>query len=170
MALSRSIRLFLALLGGIGLSLAACSSSGKSFLKKAMEGDNSEMRLGQMAEQRGSSAELRAFGHMLLIDHAKAKVDALPVVRAHGLAPSDEMASEAKNEATKLAGLSGAAFDREFASYMVKDHEQDIEDFTKAAEGSDQDTARLARTTLPVLRKHLATARYLLDSQKLATG
>lgn len=160
--MSRSICLSLALIAGMGLSLGACSSSPEGFLKKAMEGDSSEMRLGQMAEQRGASPELRAFGHMLVTDHAKAKADVLPVARAHGLEPTDDMASQAKDEAKKLAGLSGPAFDREFASYMVKDHQQDIEDFTKAADGKDQDVARLARATLPALRKHPARAQGLV--------
>ena len=126
-----------------------------------MEGDNSEMRLGEIAEQKGASPELRAFGRMLVTDHAKAKADALTLAKAHGIAPTGEMASEAREEVKKLADLSGPAFDREFAGYMVKDHEQDIKDFTKAAENKDQDVARLARATLPVLREHLETARKL---------
>ena len=52
-------------------------------------------------------------------------------------------------ERQKLAGLSGPAFDREFARYMVKDHKDDISDFSKAAASGDAATAASpARTSL----------------------
>ena len=156
-----SLRLAFAIAACAGFATSALAAGDKAFLKKAMEGDNSEMRLGQMAEQSGGSRGIREFGHMLNTDHAKAKADALPVARAHGLAPTDEMAPKAKEEAGKLKGLSGAAFDREFASYMVKDHKKDISDFEKQARVGDRSRARLARATLPALRKHLAVAERL---------
>ena len=160
-AMNRSLRLALTAAACAGISSTALAAGDKAFLKKAMEGDNSEMHLGQMAEQGGSSRGLREFGHMLNPDHAKAKADALPVARAHGLAPTDEMAPEAKEEAGKLKGLTGSAFDREFASYMVTDHKKDIADFEKQARTGDRSTARLARATLPTLRRHLAMAERL---------
>jgi putative membrane protein len=140
---------------------AVAAPSDNAFLKKALEGDNSETRLGQIAERKGASAGVREFGRMLSQDHSKAKVDATPVLKAHGVPVTDEMAPEARTEATKLDGLSGAAFDREFAQYMVRDHRKDIADFEKEARTGDQQTASMARQTLPVLRKHLATAERL---------
>ena len=58
------------------------------------------------------------------------------------------------------------AFDREFARYMVQDHKTDISDFEKQVATGDKATADLARQTLPVLRKHLATAEHLADVSK----
>lgn len=159
--MKHSLRLALAVAVCASFSTGALAAGDKAFLRKALEGDNSEMRLGEMAEQGGSSRAVRDFGHMLKVDHAKAKADALPVAKAHGLAPTDEITPEAKDEAGKLKGLSGAAFDREFANYMVKDHKKDIADFEKQARSGDRSTARLARATLPALRRHLATAERL---------
>jgi len=140
---------------------AANAASDSAFLKKAMEGDNSEIHLGQMAEQHGASAGTRDFGSALVSDHTKAKTAALPVARAHNLGDDTNMAPEAKREAAKLQGLHGQAFDREFARYMVKDHKKDIEDFEREARSGDASTAALARQTLPDLRKHLAMAQKL---------
>ena len=155
---------------GLGLSLLVCvtlaataasAASDKAFLKKAMEGDNSEMMLGKMAMEKGASPGVKDFGRMLNTDHANAKAQALPVAQAHGVAPTDEAAPEAKAEAAKLNHMSGQAFDREFASYMVKDHKKDISDFERQAQSGDRSTAELARATLPTLRKHLETAQKL---------
>jgi putative membrane protein len=146
------------------LAGAALATPDQSFLKKALEGDNSEMALGTMAQQKGASLAVRDFGRMLHDDHAAAKTKALAVAQQHGVPDTTNMAPEAKAEAKKLEGLSGTAFDREFASYMVKDHTKDIADFEKEAKSGDGSTAALARETLPDLRKHLSTA------QKLTAG
>src|SRR3982751_4722067 len=122
----------------------ARTAEDKAFLKKAMEGDNSEMHLGAIAEKKGASAGVRDFGRTLSTDHAKALGEVEPVARAHGMAPSKEMAPEAKAEAAKLGHLSGAAFDREFAEYMVKDHKKDIAEFEKQTRVGDASTAALA--------------------------
>ena len=160
--MTRPTSLFLVAAVCTGLAATGASAaSDKAFLTKAMQGDNSEMKLGGLAEQKGSSAGVRQFGQMLHADHAKAKSDVAPVARAHGVALSDEMAPEAKAEAVKLDGLSGSAFDREFASYMVDDHRKDIADFQKQAAIGDRSTASLARAQLPTLRKHLKTAEQL---------
>ena len=143
------------------LAGTALAGPDRSFLKKALEGDNSEMALGQMAERHGASPAARDFGRMLHEDHAAAKAKALPVAREHGVADTEEMASEAKAEARKLERLSGPAFDHEFGRYMVSDHRKDIADFEKAARHGDRATAALARETLPDLRKHLKTAQQL---------
>ena len=77
--------------------------------------------------------------------------------------------AEADVEAHETRGCCpDAAFDREFANYMVQDHKNDIVGFREArrprAHGQAADLAR--RTTLPVLRKHLATAEHLADVAK----
>ena len=151
---------------GASVPLTAFAAGDHAFLKKAQEGDNSETALGNMAARKGASEGTRAFGKMLATDHTKGKAQAVAVAKAEGAPVTDDMAPEAKAEATKLQGLSGPAFDREFARYMVQDHKTDISDFEKQAANGDKATADLARQTLPVLRKHLATAEHLADVAK----
>ena len=130
------------------------------FLTKAIKGDNSETKLGMLAASRGRSAKVRDFGRMLARDHSKARREAVPVAARHRVAAPNAMADEARAEFAKLQHLRGAAFDREFAHYMVDDHRKDIADFEKEANGNDPaDVRALARRTLPALRRHLATAR-----------
>jgi putative membrane protein len=143
------------------LAGSALAGPDQSFLKKALQGDNSEAALGTMAEQHGASPAIRDFGRMLHDDHVAAKAKALPIAQQHGVPNTDEMAPEAKAEAKKLEALSGPAFDREFARYMVSDHTKDIADFEKETQHGDSATAALARETLPDLRKHLKTAQQL---------
>ena len=143
-------------------SPSAAASRGASFLKEAMQGDNSETTLGSIAAKRGGSTGVRDFGRMLSTDHSQGKAQAAAVARRLHVPVTNEMAPEAIAERAKLARLRGPAFDREFARYMVDDHHNDIAKFS--AEASSRDPAAvvaLAKQTLPVLRKHLATAESL---------
>lgn len=132
------------------------------FLRKAIQGDNSETRLGALASTQGHSARTRQFGTMLVRDHRMAKRQAIPVAMRHHVPVSNAMMDEAREEYAKLQRMHGRDFDREFAQYMVEDHRKDIAEFEREANGADPaDVRALARTTLPALRKHLATARAL---------
>ena len=147
----------LALLGALsGAAMAA--NSDRNFLRTAIKGDNSEMRLGKLAAEKGVSQAVRDFGQMLVTDHGKAKNNAVAVAQPMGVKPPTIMMPVAKAELAKLKGLSGAAFDKEFASYMVDDHKKDIADFEKEAAKGSGKVPELARMTLPDLRKHLETA------------
>src|SRR4051812_5577693 len=100
---------------------------------------------------------------MLVRDHRRAKLQAVPVARRHHLPVSAAMAPEARAERARLQRMHGVAFDREFARYMVEDHRKDIAEFEKEVASRDPaDVRALARQTLPALRKHLATARALI--------
>jgi putative membrane protein len=60
----------------------------------------------------------------------------------------------------KLSKLSGAEFDKEYMSDMVKDHEEDVKDFqTQGNDGTDPDIKAFASKTLPILQGHLQMAR-----------
>jgi len=135
--------------------------SNAAFLKKALQGDNSETRLGRLAEQQGHAPALRAFGRTLARDHTAARQQVLAVAKAHGVPATTQMTPEARAEYAKLRRMHGWAFDQEFARYMVKDHRKDIADFERHARHGDKSTRRLAQHTLPTLRKHLRLAEGL---------
>jgi putative membrane protein len=161
--MSRSLQTFLAAaIAAATLAEApmALAASEKAFIKTAMEGDNSEIQMGKIAEQKGSSPEIRDFGRMLDMDHSAHKAKAASLATSLGVHETDDVPLMAKLEAHKLDGLSGPKFDREFAKYMVKDHKKDISEYGKQAKGHGP-TADLARDTLPTLNKHLETAERL---------
>lgn len=150
-----------ACLSAMAFAVPAFADTG-DFLTKAIKGDNSESRLGALAMRAGHSAQVRRFGAMLVRDHDTARRQAVPVARAHHVRVPTAMADEARDEYGRLQRMRGAAFDREFARYMVEDHRKDIADFEREAAGRDPaDVRSLARRTLPALRRHLATARAL---------
>lgn len=140
---------------------SAETASDRAFLKKAIEGDNSEIMLGKIAQARGASPGIKDFGAMLVTDHTKAREEAMRVAARIGVMMPTRLKKEVEDERGKLERLSGAAFDGEFARYMVKDHRHDIADFEKEVVSGHGATAALAKTQLPILRKHLNAAQRL---------
>ncbi len=154
----------LAIAGVLAVALAACggpSEEAKEFYAKAMQGDASEMMLGDLALKRGESEGIKTYGQTLHQDHTAAGAAVKKAADEAGLKVPATPTREARDEHEKLAKLNGADFDKEFASYMVDDHKKDIEDFEKAAKSKDTKLAKLASDTLPVLRKHLQMAESL---------
>jgi putative membrane protein len=151
------------LLGGVfSAALAwvpiALADSPREFIQKALEGDNSEIMLGRLAAEQARSPAVRDFGNRLVTDHRQALDDVRQLGGRFGLQPSREVASEAKDERDKLAGLRGRDFDREFVRYMVDDHRKDIDDFRDEAREHHGPVSDLAQRELPTLREHLRMA------------
>jgi len=80
-----------------------------------------------------------------------------------------QMAAQSKGKdqaaANRLAGLSGAGFDREYMRQQLKDHEKAIDLFQKEADkGKDQELKDWANKTLPTLREHQRMAREIASA------
>jgi putative membrane protein len=152
----------LALASALGLASAASAtpnSQGDDFLKAAIQGDNSEIMLGKMAVQnQTASPRVKHFAQMLIDDHSQHLQKAEALAKAQGVQPPNGPTVGADTESAKLHLLSGASFDKEFAQYMINDHQNDIGDFKKEASRHDGNISRFAEASLPTLRKHLDTA------------
>jgi putative membrane protein len=142
---------------------ALAAKNPSEFITDAIKGDNSEIMLGHMAEEKGGSQQVKDFGKTLVADHSTAKQEASTVAKALGVTPPDTPMAEAKDEQKKLSTMSGDGFDQEFASYMVTDHKKDIQAFQEQVKGNDGQTSALASKQLPVLQKHLEMAQTIAE-------
>ena len=132
-----------------------------AFLTDAMKGDNSEVALGKLAQQKGASEGVKSLGSMLVSDHGAHKQEVATLAQQVGAPVTDDLTDEAKTLQSKLNGLSGAAFDKEFVAAAVEDHQKDIAKYEAQAKSGDEQTAALANKTLPTLREHLEAAQAL---------
>lgn len=134
------------------------------FLTDAVRGNLAEVKIGELAQERGQSEGVREFGKMLVEDHSKAMKETAELAKDLGVIPPAEPTTEQMRKHDALARLSGAEFDREFAAEMVKGHQEEIAKYEKQAQSGDSKVAELAEDTLPTLKEHLAAA------QRLASG
>lgn len=144
------------------------SKADQSFLKEAIQGDLAEAQMGQLAQQKGQSEDVKQFGQMLQQDHGQHLKQAQQLAQQDGMTPPREPSREAKREHDKLSKLSGARFDKAFAKDAVADHKKDIAKYQKEAERNGP-LAQFAQQTLPVLQKHLQAAQ-AIENKGAAVG
>ena len=158
-------RMFLSLGTAILLAISIVTASAKdkpseTFLTKAIEGNFAEVSMGDLAQKNGQSDEVKSYGKMLSTDHAAANEKALDAAKGLGMNPPTGPNAKQKADHDKMSKMSGAAFDRMFATHMVADHKKDIAEYTKASKTKDA-AGEYASGQIPTLRKHLDTAKSL---------
>ena len=157
---------------GAALSLAilfappcfAQDAASQKFLKAAIEGNFAEVEMGQLAKKQASSDGVRSFGDMLEKDHSAANQKATAAATSLGMTPPTSPNKKQKADYDKMSKLSGAQFDKMFATHMIADHRKDIKDYEKAAKKKDA-AGSYATETLPTLDK---TAQSLSAGNKTA--
>ena len=137
--------------------------SDSTFAREAAEGGIAEVKFGQLAEEKGSSQEVKDFGKRMVTDHTKAndqlKADA---AKEKFTLPTD-MSKRDQTAYDRLSKLSGPAFDHAYARDMVRDHRADVAEFlNESKHGKQEWTKDFALQTLPTLREHLKQAEEML--------
>jgi len=129
------------------------------FAKKAAIGGMAEVELGRLAAQKATNARVKEFGQRMVDDHSKANEELKAAAAAEGIELPSAIDEMQKATIEKLSKLSGAAFDEAYMKDMVKDHEEDVAEFAKAAKHPNSQVGSFAEKTLPTLRDHLKMAR-----------
>jgi predicted outer membrane protein len=138
----------------------------KQWLQTSIEGDRFEIAGGTLAQQKGASQGVRAYGARLVTDHTKSLQDATELAQKLGIevpkAPSPSMQWELQT----VAMFDGAQFDANYADLEAKDHQQDISEAKdEVQDGRNPKIRRDAAQEIPTLQEHLSIAEQLGGKQ-----
>lgn len=126
------------------------------FLIKAAEINLEEIRLGQLAQQKGTQTDIKELGKMMEDDHTKAFNDLTALALKKSIPLRTSLDSNAKNDYEKLNNAAGSDFDKQYCDMMVSGHKDAIALFEKeSTDATDADVRQMAIATLPTLHKHL---------------
>ncbi|HLK21006.1 MAG TPA: DUF4142 domain-containing protein [Bryobacteraceae bacterium] len=130
------------------------------FVTSAAEGGLAEVKLGELAKQKGSNQAVTSFGDQMVKDHSAANDKLKGVVSNKGVTVPDSLNAKDQALYNRLSKLSGAQFDRAYITAMVKDHQTDVAEFKREARvAKDADIKTFASDTLPTLEHHLQMAQ-----------
>jgi putative membrane protein len=140
-------------------ALAALSAADKIFATEAARGGLAEVQLGQLAEQKATSPQVKEFARRMVSDHTQANQELMQLGKSEKLTLPTQLDTTDKSEMDRLSKMSGNAFDKAYMQQMVDDHEKTVADFRKQAEsGSDSGLRAFAQKQLPILEQHLKMA------------
>ena len=146
----------------LAVTLAAASQSDeRTFIKEAVQGNLTEVQLGELAIQRAQTDPVRKFAETVRTDHQAALQRATNLAKSLKVEPPTEPATEARGIYDGLSQLSGSEFDAAFVSHMITLHEAAIATYSRNASSNNDAVASMVAETLPKLKAHLATAQAL---------
>jgi putative membrane protein len=141
---------------------ASPADADNTFAMKAASGGMSEVKLGQLAAEKGTNPAVKQFGERMVSDHSKANDELKSVASQNNMTLPTDVSKTDAAVYERLSKLSGTEFDKAYAREMVKDHEQDIAEFQKeSTTGKNPAVKEFASKTLPTLQSHLQEARQM---------
>ena len=140
-----------------GTATTAQNYNDQAFVSKALEGGAAEVQLGQLAQEKSQSPDVKQFGQKMVSEHSQMGDKWFkPVAKQLGVAEPKGPSKKDQKMIAKLQTLSGADFDSEYIRMMVKDHKQDLKDFKNEAElAQDPNVKQVAQQGFDVISKHL---------------
>ena len=157
------------------------SAGDTEFVEDAASSGMTEVKLGELAQQKAQNAEVKKFAEMMARDHTKGGEALKQIARQHSITVPSQPDDEHSELINRLSLQTGTDFDREYMDAMVESHEDMIDLLqTRASEdrfgdnkgavrpeGSDNPVEaalnQYASNTLPTARQHLEEARRVRD-------
>ncbi|RRV09607.1 DUF4142 domain-containing protein [Pseudomonas sp. v388] len=146
----------------LSLGCQAAMADSEDFVEDASAKGVAEIEAGKLAQEKGTSADVKTFAQQMITDHTAANKELLAIAQKKNLEVSDEAMLLDKAKAMILELRGAKSFDQAYANNQVMAHEQTIKLFEEeAAKGEDAELKAFATATLPKLKAHLEHARAL---------
>jgi putative membrane protein len=141
----------------------------KHFVAEALKGGMAEVQMGKLAEEKGSSSDVKNFGRKMVEDHMKLGDQMKQVASQTGVSVPTSPTMMQQVEIKKLSGLSGPDFDQEYIKAMLKAHEEDLKDFKKEADtGKSSVVKNAASQGADVVSSHLDMIKQIAAAHNVA--
>jgi putative membrane protein len=135
---------------------AEVSSGDKDFMMAAAQGGMTEVKLGELASQKGMRDDVKEFGQLMVKDHTAINNDLKALATQKGVTLPDSLDADHQAMVDKMATLTGADFDKAYIAGMIKAHKKDAKAFKgESADTKDADVKSFLDKSIPVVEAHL---------------
>jgi putative membrane protein len=147
------------------LAMATDGNLDESFFKNAAEAGMAEVKAGQLAQDKGSSAAVKDFGAMMVKDHSAANTKLESIAAAQNIKLPMSASTMQKAAYKELQMHSGESFDKAYIKSQIKGHEDAVALFQKEiSTGKNQQAKDFAAATLPTIQEHLSKIKQIAQS------
>lgn len=154
-----------------GPALAAASKAAESFMQQAQQGNQAEVDLGRIGQDKAQAEAVKGFAAAMVNDHGKSMDQLADIAEDKGVELAGKPDAAHQKKAEELQGLSGASFDQAFMAAMVQDHQKAVKQYQDAQKSiDDPEVKAYIDQTLPILQSHLRTAQQLYQPQAAGAG
>ena len=126
-----------------------------------------EVQLGQLAADKGTSQDVKDFGAKMVTDHGNANNELKSIASSKGIILPEKLDSKHQAMIDKMNGLSTTPFDKAYVDAMVAAHKKDDALFMKeASSGQDADIKAFAAKTDEMVKMHLSMIQGIQSKMK----
>lgn len=133
-----------------------------AFVQNAAEGNMYEIEAGKIAQEKAKSADVKAFGKMMVTDHTALQNQMKPLITKAGKTAPTALDQRRQGFLDNLRAASAADFDKVYLDQQVAAHEETLTLMNGYAENGDNaDLKAAAAKTAPKVQSHLDRAKAL---------
>jgi putative membrane protein len=152
--------------GGASGGAATAGSLSKADQKMLMDmaqGNMAEVATAKLAQSKSQNDQVKTFAQQMIDDHTKGLAEVQQLASTKGVTLPTEPDKKHKAIADKLAGLSGAAFDKAYMKQAgLADHKQMHSLLARAqSKAKDPDIKAVAGRLQPIVDQHLKAAQQM---------
>jgi putative membrane protein len=120
-----------------------------------------EVKVGRLAEKKGSAAEVKNFAKRMVEDHTKANDELKLAAKEDGVTLPADVNAEQKSTYDELSKLAGKAFDDKYMAEMVKGHDKAVAAIGKESETGSGHLKEWAGKTIGTIKEHDKLAKHV---------
>ena len=150
-------------------------SADKRFMQDVAKINMTEIKLGELAQTKAESADVKSFGQRMTTDHQKVQDQLKSLADSKSVTLPTDVDAATKSTITRFSKMSGARFDKAYMDQMVAGHKK-AANLLKSEErrpSAPQDVKDFAKNVLGGVDEHLKMATELdktVDAKKTATS
>ena len=133
-------------------------ASDSVFIQRASSAGLLQVKLGQLAEKKGTSPAVLEFGRRMVTDYSKAKEELKAAAKVAGF-PAPALLRLDQQIFDRFNGMRRSSFDKAYMAEMVAQHREEVRLFQgESAGGRVQSLKQLASRMLPEMEQRLSLA------------
>jgi len=137
------------------------------FLVKAANGGLAEVKLAQLAKDKGSAASVKEFADMMITDHGAANDKVKQLAAARNVTLPAEPDADHQKKADDLSKKTGKDFDKAYVDAMIKGHKETVDMFkTASTKVTDAEVKAFIDNTIPTIEHHLQRIQEIKKGMK----
>lgn len=145
----------------------AVDQSTSEFMVKVADVGMTEVKLGQLAQDKAASQRVKDFGSMMIKDHTAAGDELKGLAGQKNVTLPAAIGDDHQKKYDDLSKKTGKDFDKAYIKAMVDGHQATVDDFEKASKNTkDADVKAWVDKTLPTLQMHLDSAKAIQKALK----
>lgn len=147
---------------------SGASMADQAFVSSVFESDAAEEQLGQLAQQRSQSDDVKQLAQRMADNRAKLDDQLKPLADRMDVHKPSKPSKKVRQEIAKLETLSGPQFDEEYIRAVAKANGKDVKDFNSEAESAqDPNLQQAAKQDAAVLAEHQQAVEQVAQSHNV---